>query len=130
MTSGHTLTKIDLKAFNLSDYTINQLLEGLKVISITNGLKDYDRADVKISVEKRLLNYRVQNNNKAKLKRLLVDLNGESNIIEVDFLRRLSSDEKIEVLHSRIQELEIQEQHLIEETKRLLKQSRRMVARN
>ena len=130
MNSGHTLTKIDLKAFNLSDYTVKQLLEGLNALSITNGLKGYDRFDLKVSVEKRLLNSRVKIKNKAKLKRLLAYLNGESNIIEVDFLTRLSSDEKIEVLHSRIQDLEIQEQHLIEETKRLLKESRRMVARS
>ncbi|NJO49628.1 MAG: hypothetical protein HC840_09475 [Leptolyngbyaceae cyanobacterium RM2_2_4] len=58
----------------------------------------------------------------------MIWLNGESNVIPVDFLKDLTPEKKIEVLRTRIQELEIQERPLAEETERLLAQARRMVA--
>jgi pyruvate-formate lyase-activating enzyme len=128
MNSSKNMKKIDLQTFDLSDYTIKHLLEGLNVLSVTDGVKEYAISEVKASVEKRLLNSRVQIKNKEKLKRLLVFLNGESNIIEVDFLRRFSLNEKAEVFQDRIQTLEIQEQRLIKETEILSKKARQMVS--
>lgn len=122
------VTKLHLQAFGLSDYTVKQLVKGLDAASINGGLKEYWASDIKGSVEKRLKNPRVRAANQAKLQRVLTWLNGESNVIPVDFLKGLTPKNRIEVLRARIQELEMQEQTLTEETAQLLAQARRMVA--
>jgi hypothetical protein len=122
------VTKLHLQAFGLSDYVIKQLVKGLDAASTNGGRKEYFASDIKASVEKRLKNHKVRAANQAKLQRVLTCLNGESNIIQVDFLKGLSPEKKIEVLRARIQELEVQEQGLTEETEQLLTQARRMVA--
>lgn len=126
--STEKLTKLHLRAFGLSDYTVEQLVKGLNSVSINNGLKEYSASDVKNSIKNRLENPRVQVENQAKLQRLLVWLNGESNVIAVDFLKGLSPEKKVEMLRSRIQELEAQEQALTKETEKVLAQANRMVA--
>jgi hypothetical protein len=122
------LTRLHLQAFGLSDYVVNQLFKDLKPVSLNGGLKEYGASDVRISVEKRLSNPKVQSENRSKLKRTLVWLKGESNVIPVDFLKGLSPIQKVEVLRDRIQEMEVQEQALAEETEKLVLQARQMVA--
>jgi len=122
------VTKLHLQAFGLSDYAVHQLTKGLEAASTNSGLKEYLSTDLRAAVENRLANPKVQTENRAKLQRVLIWLNGESNVIPVDFLKGLTSEKKIEVLRGRIQELETQEQSLTEETQRLLAQARRMVA--
>lgn len=124
------LTKLHLQAFGLSDYTVKQLVKELGAMSTNGKLKEYFASDIKAAVEKRLANPGVQAENQAKLQRVLIWLNGESNVIPVDFLRGLSPEKKIEALRARIRELETQEQTLTEGTERLLAQARRMVASN
>ena len=122
------VTRLHLQAFGLSDYAVQQLLKGLDAASVNSGLKEYLAPDIKASLEKRLANPKLQAENQAKLQRVLSWLNGESNVIPVDFLSGLSPEKKIEVLRARIQELETQEQTLTEETERRLAKARRMVA--
>lgn len=122
------LTKLYLQAFSLSDYTIKQLVKGLEAVSINGSLNEYVASNVKAAVEERLANSRIQAENRAKLQRVLTWLNGDSNVIQVDFLKRLSPEKRIEVLRSRIQELEAQEQTLTQDTKKLITQARKMVA--
>ena len=123
------ITKLHLKAFGLSDYAIKQLVQGLDAASTNGKQKEYFASDIKTSIEKRLASSKFQAKNQAKLQKALVLLNGESNVIPVDFLKGLTPDKKVEVLRARIQELEIQEQALAEETERLLVKARRMVAK-
>lgn len=122
------ITKLHLQPFGLSEYTIEQLIKGLNAVSTSRGLPEYLESDLKTALAKRLANPRVKAENQAKLQRLLLWLNGESNVIPVDFLQGLSSDEKIEVLRRQAQELEVQEEVLAGETARLLVKARKMVA--
>lgn len=122
------VTKLHLQAFGLSNYAVRQLVKGLDAASTNSGLKEYFASDIKTSIKKRLENSKVQAENQAKLQRVLTWLNGESNVIPVDFLQGLTPEKKIEVLRTRIQELETQEQTLKEETEQLLAQARQMVA--
>lgn len=121
------VTKLHLQAFGLSEGIAKQLVKELVVASTNSRLKEYLASDIKASVEKRLANPKVKAENKVKLQRVLTWLKGESNVVPVDFLKGLTAEKKIEVLHARIQELETQEQTLTEETGRLLEQARRMV---
>lgn len=122
------LTKLYLQAFGLSDYTIKQLVKGLEAVSTNGSLNEYVASNVKAAVEQRLANSRIKAENRAKLQRVLTWLNGDSNVIQVDFLKGSSPEKRIEVLRSRIQELEAQEQTLTQDTKKLITQARKMVA--
>jgi pyruvate-formate lyase-activating enzyme len=122
------LTKLHLQAFGLSDYIIKQLVKGLDPITSQSGLKEYNAVAVANSIETRLANPKIQAKSRAKLQRVLTWLNGESNVIPVDFLKGLPSEKRIEVLYTRLQELEAEEQELTEETSKLLGQARKMVA--
>ena len=122
------LTKLHLQAFGLSDYTIGQLFKELEANSTSAGFNQYAVADVKVAVEKRLENPRIQAKNREMLQRVLSWLKGESNVIPVDFLQALSPDKKIEVLRDRVQELEFHEQHLNEAAAKLLARAKRMAA--
>lgn len=123
-----TLTKLHLKAFDLSDYTIKQLVRGLKAQSTKDGFYEYLASEVKAAVQARLSHSRIQLSNREKLQRVLKWLNGESNVIAVDFLKGLPPEKKLEVLYARIEELESQEQTLNEETAKLLAKAKRMIA--
>jgi hypothetical protein len=122
------LTKLHLQAFGLSDYIIRQIFEDVDVKSTSAGLKEYEAPDVKAAVEKRLKNPRIQSKTREMLQRVLFWLNGESNVIPVDFLQGLSPEKKIEVLRARVQELESQEQKLNEDTAKLLARAKQMTA--
>jgi len=126
--STDQLTKLHLRAFDLSDYAIRQLVKGLDATLTKSGLKEYFASDIKMSLEKKLENPKIHAENRAKLQKVLIWLKGESNVISVDFLKGLSPEKKIEVLRARIKELETQEETLAGETERLLTQARRMVA--
>ncbi len=55
---------------------------------------------------------------------------GESNVIPVDFLQGLSPEKQIDVLQTRTQELDAQEQLLSRETASLIAKAQKMVAAN
>ncbi|MEA5620178.1 hypothetical protein VB711_20350 [Cronbergia sp. UHCC 0137] len=126
--NSEKLTKLHLKAFDLSDYTIKQLLKGVGSVATPNGLREYPASDVIASVETRLRNPKIQDENRAKLQRVLTWLNGESNVIPVDFLKGLPPERRIELLRARVKELEAKEQTLNEETSLLIAQARKLVA--
>ncbi|AFY47455.1 hypothetical protein Nos7524_1580 [Nostoc sp. PCC 7524] len=122
------ITKLHLQAFGLSDYTIKELVKSLDAVSVQCGLNEYPTPGLVAAIEKRLVNPKIQAGNRIKLQRLLTWLSGESNVIPVDFLKGLSPERRIEVLYTRLKELETQEKALTEETSRLLDQARKMVA--
>lgn len=122
------LTKLHLQTFGLSDYTIKQLVKELDPVSRQSGLKEYNAIAVANSIETRLANPKIQVESRTKLHKVLTWLNGESNVIPVDFLKGLSPEKRIQVLYTRLEELETEEQKLTEETSRLLTQARKMVA--
>jgi hypothetical protein len=120
------LTKLHLQAFGLSDYTIRQIFKDLDAESRSSGLSEYAASDVKVAIEKRLGNSRIRPKTRKMLQRVLSWLNGDSNVIPVDFLQGLSPEKKIEVLRARVQELESQEQILNKDTAKLLARAGQM----
>ncbi len=120
------LTKLHLQAFGLSDYTIRQIFKDLDAESRGSGLSEYAASGVKVAIEKRLGNSRIRPKTRKMLQRVLSWLNGDSNVIPVDFLQGLSPEKKIEVLRARVQELESQEQILNKDTAKLLVRAKQM----
>ncbi|MFQ3617427.1 MAG: hypothetical protein SNJ57_01570 [Cyanobacteriota bacterium] len=125
--STEKLTQLHLKAFGLSDYTIQQLVKELSSVTLQSGLKGYDATAIANAIETRLKNPKIRTESRTKLQRVLAWLNGKSNVIPVDFLKGFPPEKRIEILYARLQELEAQEQELTEETSRLLTEAKKMV---
>lgn len=122
-----SITQLHLKSFGLSDYLVRQIVKGLKACQTKSGFKEYAASDMKASFEAKLLNPKTKPQTREKLQRVIAWLEGESNVIEVDFLRRLPHEKRIEVLNARIQDLEAQERLLTQETNELLRKAETMV---
>ncbi len=82
---------------------------------------------MKVSVTAKLSNTKTKPETRKKLQRLLTWLNGQSNVIAVDFLKNLAPEKRIEVLMGRIEELEVEERQLTQETNELLSKAERMI---
>lgn len=124
-----SLTQLHLKSFGISDYLVRQIVKGLKTSPKTGGFNEYAVTDVRESVQAKLLNPKTKPETRKQLQRLLTWLNGESNVIAVDFLKHLSPEKRIEILMGRIEKLEAQEQMLNQETDQLLRKAKKMVAK-
>jgi hypothetical protein len=114
------LTQLHLKSFGLSDYLVQQIFRGLDAIQKISGFKEYAAADVKESVEAKLSNPKTKPESRQKLQKVLNWLNGNSNVIKVDFLQNLPPAKRLEVLKERIEELEKKEELLSLETQQLI----------
>ena len=124
---SHPLTQLHLKSFGLSDYLVRQIVTGLKASQITGGLKEYTVSDVRVSVEAKLSNPKIKLETRKNLNRFLTWLNGESNVIAVDFIRHLPHEKRIEFFMGRIEELEVQEQLLTQQTSQLLRKAKKAI---
>jgi hypothetical protein len=120
------LTRLHLKAFGLSNYTIGKIFKGLNAVEKHGTLKMYTECDVITSVQKMLENSKIKTNNRTKLQRVLASLTGETNVIPVDFLKDLSNEDRLKVLSGRIPELEAKEKNIRQQTSQLLAQAERM----
>jgi len=116
------ITKRELKSLGLTDYLIKEIVKGLKAMREAEGFYVYPASDVKTSVEKKLANPRTQETSKEKLRKVINWLEGKSNLIQVDFLQNLPPEKKIFVLKERLEELEVREKELIQETNKLLRE--------
>lgn len=123
------LTQLHLKSFGLSGYLVRQIVTGLKASQITDQVKEYAVSDVRASVETKLSNPKTKPETRKKLQRVLTWLSGESNVIAFDFLRNLPPEKRIEVLIGRIEELEVQEHLLTQETNQLLRKAEKIVSK-
>lgn len=121
------ITQLHLKSFGFSDYLVRQIVKSLKASNTADGFKEYAASDAKASIEAKLSNPKTQQKSKEQLQRILAWLKGESNVIEVDFLRRLPPEKRIEVLNARIEELDAQERVLVQETDKLLRKAKKIV---
>ncbi|MBD2133629.1 MAG: hypothetical protein ACKO9I_00185 [Sphaerospermopsis kisseleviana] len=114
------LTQLHLKSFGLSDYLVKQIFRGLEAIQTISGFKEYAVADVRESVEAKLSNPKTKPESRQKLQKVLDWINGDSNVIKVDFLKNLPPAQRLEVLSKRIEDLEKKEELLSLETDKLL----------
>lgn len=122
------VTKLFLKSLGLNDYLIKQVVKNANYSVEIAGYRLYYTADIINSIEAKLENPRTTKKTKQKLKSLLKTLQGESNVIQVDFLQKLSPEKRIEVLKDQLTELEKEEKQLTQETRQLVQKAKTMVA--
>ncbi len=125
---ANKLTKLHLRALGLSEYTVRQLVKDIPRESTTDNLSYYQEADVKAAIQQRLGNSRIKPQSRQQLKYVLNHLNGISNIIEVDFLRGRSPEERIAIVREQLAELETKEQQLNADNEQLIERARRAIA--
>ena len=97
------VTQADLREHGLSDYLVRQIVKDLNFSRRKTGLRLYANSDVAASIESKLAKPKTRHTTIKKLQEALIWLRGESNVIEVDFLKNLTLEERVEVLKSRIE---------------------------
>jgi hypothetical protein len=97
------VTQSDLRERGLSNYMVRQIVKDLSFSRAKKGLRLYEASDIVSAIKIKLANSRTRSTTRKKLQRLLSWLNGESNVIKVDFLKNLSLEERAKTLKSRIE---------------------------
>jgi len=97
------VTQSDLRERGLSDYMVRQIVKNLSFSRAKRGLRLYETSDIVAAIKIKLANSRTRSTTREKLQRVLSWLNGESNVIKVDFLKNLSLEEQAKTLKSRIE---------------------------
>ncbi|MBP0001828.1 MAG: hypothetical protein J7641_23035 [Cyanobacteria bacterium SID2] len=78
-------------------------------------------------MQKRLSNPRIKESTRKQLDRVLFLLNGESNIVEVDFLKKLSPEQRLDFLYRQLEQLSEKEEKIRQETNALIQKARQVV---
>jgi len=125
-----TLTKPELYIFGLSDGMLRPILKEVKTKFIGSQFKEYSVLEVQAAIVKRLENPRIRPKTRAILYKTFTCLNGDSNVIKIDFLQGLSCEQRLKVLYERLQTLEVQEQQLIQQTNKLIIKAQYLSAKN
>jgi|SRR5919202_4220452 hypothetical protein len=119
------LTQLDLKAFGISDYLVREICRGLKFSQIKGGVKEYKLLDIKASIEKKLSQAQTRPKTRKDLQIVLDSLESKSNIVEVDFLKKLTPKERTEFLKNRREELRAKGEVILQQTDELLKKAKK-----
>ena len=99
----HIVTQADLIEYGLSHYMVRQIVQGLSFSRRKNGLRLYTNSDIVTAIKNKLVKLHTRHTTCDKLQSVLVWLQGESNVIRVDFLKNLSLEERVETLKNRIE---------------------------
>lgn len=97
------VTQEDLREHGLSNYMVRQIVQGLSFSRRKNGLRLYTNSDIVTAIKNKLVKSHTRHTTSEKLQSVLVWLQGESNVIRVDFLKNLSLEERVETLKDRIE---------------------------
>jgi hypothetical protein len=125
------VTRIHLKSYGLSKHNVNTILNGLEAQKSDSGLKEYPVEAVQRSINERLSNPRIHEKTRDELEKALLLLNHEPKVVEVDFLRKLSPEQRLEFFYNRLEEISQEESKIRQETEAVLQKARQVVgARN
>lgn len=97
------VTQEDLREHGLSHYIVRQIVQGLSFSRRKNGLRLYTNSDIVTAIKNKLVKSHTRHTTCDKLQSVLVWLQGESNVIRVDFFKNLSLEERVETLKNRIE---------------------------
>ncbi|MGL5196570.1 MAG: hypothetical protein ACRC8Y_23510 [Chroococcales cyanobacterium] len=125
------VTRIHLKGYGLSEHNANTILKGIEGRPSDSGLKEYPVEAVQRSINERLSNPRIHQKTRDELEKALLLLNHEPKVVEIDFLRKLSPEQRLEFFYNRLEEISQEESKIRQETEAVLQKARQVVgARN
>lgn len=127
--SKEYVTRIHLDGYGLSNYNVKTILKGIEGRhSDLGGLKEYSVEAVKRSIQKRLSNPRITQKSRDELEKALLLLDRNSNnVVEVDFLKKLSPEERLKFFYDRLEEISDREAKIRQETEEVLQKARQVV---
>lgn len=123
------ITKLNLKSLGLTDYLIQEIVKDLPAQRDPSGFNIYKVSDVKDSIQKKLSRPKTKEESKEKLIQVLDWIEGKSNVVEIDFLKRLPPEQRLEILYKRNEELLEKEKEIMQATNDILKKAERTIAR-
>ncbi|MDB9312192.1 hypothetical protein PN462_03685 [Spirulina sp. CS-785/01] len=124
------VTKLFLKSLGLNDYLIREIIKGANFSVIQNGYRLYETSDLIKKINTKLSDSKTKKSSKKKLTKVLHTLQGKSNVIEADFLQKLPPEKRIAVLKNQLQELEVEEKKIEQETDELIQKANAMLMAN
>lgn len=122
------LTQADLRALDFSEYLIGEICKSLDFVRLERGVKGYKPSDLKGAIEKKLSQPKTKSKTRENLRAALNIIDKQyNNVIEVDFLRKLSSEERIDFLKSYREKLRVKGDALLKDVDELLMQAKTLV---
>jgi hypothetical protein len=91
------------------------------------GAREYRRSDLREAIVKKLCQPKIKSETRERLQLVLKILEEKSNVIEVDFLKKLPLEERIDFLKNYREELRTKGEVILKGVDELLKQSRNQV---
>ncbi len=118
------LTKADLKALGFSVYLIKVICKGLTFVQIKSGVRRYNCSDLKEAVMNKLSQTKIQPQTRESLQVVLSLVDDKSNVIEVDFLGKLTLEQRIDFLKKNREKLRTNGEAILQDVNQLLKQAK------
>jgi hypothetical protein len=122
-----TISRLDLKAFGLSDYLIRQLTQGLP-FHWEKRRKLYDISEILGAIDQKLSKPRTRVKTRKVLENLRLNLKGQSNIIKVDFPNYLSPEEEVKIFQQEVANFNQHRQQVLNKTDRILAKAKHAIA--
>jgi hypothetical protein len=120
------VTQSDLISLGFSHYLVRKICKDLEFNYIKGGVKAYKSIDIKKSIKQKLAESKFKPKNRESLEKFLYLLEGQSNVIEVDFLTNLTQEQKIEFLNQHREALRAKGETIIQNVDELLQQAKNL----
>lgn len=121
------LTQSDLKKYGLSDYLVKEIVATLKPVGTLLRAKTYSQGDIEAAIAAKLSKPRTKPKTRKILQGVLLSIQGKNNVIQVDFLKKLSPQEQLEFLNQKMSDLFDEEKAHNQESQELLKKAAKYV---
>jgi hypothetical protein len=121
------LTKEDLKALGFSTYLIQSICKGLPFVYQESKVKGYNYSELKEAIMQKLSQAKIKPQTRENLQIALSLLDDKSNVIEVDFLNKLTLEERIEFIKNNREVLRNKGETLLRDIDELIKQAKTLV---
>lgn len=121
------LTQSDLKSLGFSNYLIREICKDLPFTTMKSGAREYNRSDLRESVTKKLSQPRTKPKTRECLQVALKLLEDKSNVIEVDFLRNLTPEQRIDFLKNYREDIRMKGETILKNVNEVLKEAKQLI---
>lgn len=121
------LTKADLTSLGFSEYLVREVCKGLNSVSLEKGIRGYAQTDLKDAIINKLSQAKIKPQTRENLQVALRLMSDKSNVIEVDFLRKLSLEERISFLRDYRERLRLRGEEILQDVDTLLEKAKKLI---
>lgn len=120
------LTKADLISLGFSEYLVREVCKGLNSVPLEKGIKGYAQTDLKDAIINKLSQAKIKPQTRENLQVALRLMSDKSNVIEVDFLRKFSLEERIGFLRDYRERLRLKGEEILQDVDTLLEKAKKL----